>query len=274
MRAYTGQQVLDLTATVEIDAMIVDQRLPDMSGLELVRQLRSQAGFHDSTPILMLTAGTPGRAERLEAYSAGAWELLTEPYDVEALCLQLGLFVGARRDVTRTEEAGLLDDATGLYNSRGLARRVREIGADASRLRQPLSCIALTLAPMADLGREHLAEAQAAALALLSESSRSTARISDTVGRLGRAEVVIVCPHTDSEGVEQVLLRLNTLLDGASVSVAGEQVPVRLFVGVTTVPDFSRSTADAGALVLHAAERLRDAREQHRTVSAIAVGGC
>jgi diguanylate cyclase (GGDEF)-like protein len=264
MRAYTGGQVLDLVTTVAIDALIIDHSLPDMSGLEVVRQLRQHPAFHGSIPILMLTAGTPSRAVRLAAYEAGAWELLAEPYDVEALCLKLGLFVGARRDVMRSEDAGMLDRVTGLYNSRGLARRVREIGADASRLAQPLTCIALTLTPASEGSREHIAEAQAAALALLSETCRTTARISDTIGRLGRTEVVIVCPHTDSDGAADVLLRITKNLEGAAVQVNGERMALRLSSGVTTVADFSRSTSDAGALVLHAADRLRSARQRHR----------
>ncbi len=264
MRAYTGREVLDLTASVAIDAVITSHSLPDMSGVALIRQLRQLSGFPASTPVLMLTSATPGRGERLEAYAAGAWEVLHEPYDVEALCLKLRLFVGARRDLSRSEDSGLLDEATGLYNPRGLARRVREIGADAARRGQPLSCIALTLIPEREVPRELMSEARSGALLVLSEVCRTTSRISDTVGRLGRAEIVIVCPHTDSAGAADLLMRLNTSLSGAAVTIGGERLPVQLISGVTTVPDFSRSTSDAGALVLHAAERLREARQMAR----------
>jgi len=72
LKAYTGQQALDLVKKVSPDAMLVDVHLPDIDGIDLVRQLKASPTVHATTPILMITSTTIGRAERLEALSAGA----------------------------------------------------------------------------------------------------------------------------------------------------------------------------------------------------------
>ncbi|MBK8248114.1 MAG: response regulator [Gemmatimonadetes bacterium] len=97
IRAYTGGQVLQLASTRSVDAILVDRSLPDMCGAEAVSRLRALPGFDPATPIVLLTTGTPSRVQQLEAYRAGAWDLLAEPWDVEALLLKLALYLQAKR---------------------------------------------------------------------------------------------------------------------------------------------------------------------------------
>ena len=129
-RAFTGRQALELARRLRPDVVIADAGMPDISGIEICQRLRDDVEFPRSTPIVVTTAGPASRAQRLEAYRAGAWEFLSQPIDAEALLLKLQLFVRARREIDRSREESLIDDGTGLYNVRGLARRAREIGAD------------------------------------------------------------------------------------------------------------------------------------------------
>ncbi|MCL5671316.1 MAG: response regulator transcription factor [Acidobacteria bacterium] len=79
--AATGEQGLDLAATEPYDAILLDIRLPGVSGIEVCRQLR-QGGME--TPILMLTAR--GLVEqRVEGLNAGADDYLTKPFALAEL---------------------------------------------------------------------------------------------------------------------------------------------------------------------------------------------
>ncbi len=51
--AESGQKALELGADVSYDAILLDVRLPDLSGLEVCREFR-QRGIE--SPVLMLTA--------------------------------------------------------------------------------------------------------------------------------------------------------------------------------------------------------------------------
>src|SRR5258708_9490977 len=74
--AETGAKALELGADVTYDAILLDIRLPDLSGLEVCRELR-QRGIE--APVLMLTAR--GLVEqRVEGLYAGAYDYLTKPF--------------------------------------------------------------------------------------------------------------------------------------------------------------------------------------------------
>jgi PleD family two-component response regulator len=148
VRAYTGQQALERARSAQPDIIILDAQMPDMHGFEVCRALRSDSRLSVTTPIVITTSGPSGRTQRLEAYRAGAWEFLGQPLDGEALLLKLSTFLQSKQQVDVLREENLLDSGTGLYNMRGLARRAREIGADAVRRREALACV--VFAPDAD----------------------------------------------------------------------------------------------------------------------------
>ncbi|MGQ0764526.1 MAG: GGDEF domain-containing response regulator [Gemmatimonadota bacterium] len=261
VRAFTGRQALDFLRNSRADAVILDVGLPDLSGIEVCRIL-SETPSHRGLPIILLTSGVPTRAQKLDAFRAGAWELLSEPLDVEALVLKLELYVRAKRESDRLVDSGLLDSATGLYNSRGLAMRAREIGADAARRHGALSCIAFSLSvdgPTPSGGVAGI-DVEAALVQRLGEVCRQSARRSDAIGRLGRAELVIITPGTDGEGARRIAERVRLLAESTPVTLGAQSQNVRLTTGIVTIPDFSESPADAVSVVLRAASELRSAR--------------
>jgi CheY-like chemotaxis protein len=101
VRAYTGRQAVDIARRTQPDAVILDVGMPDIGGIEVCHLLRNDVGLSQSTPIVMTTAGPASRALRLDALRAGAWELLGEPIDSEALLLKMGAFVQSKREIDR-----------------------------------------------------------------------------------------------------------------------------------------------------------------------------
>jgi type IV pilus assembly protein PilB len=75
----TASEGLDLATTGAYDGVLVDQALPDLTGLELIRLLRSEARTA-ALPILMLTGSASVDLET-EARNAGADDYLTKPVE-------------------------------------------------------------------------------------------------------------------------------------------------------------------------------------------------
>lgn len=263
VRAYTGRQALELARRVHPDVVILDFGMPDINGIEICRRLRDDLEFPRSTPVIITTAGTVSRAQRLEALRAGAWEFLSQPIDAESLILKLTLFVEARREIDRSREESLLDAATGLYNVRGLARRAREIGAEATRRRAPLAAVAISLVPARGtapaVGGGGGDEIDGELVDQVSEICRRTARASDAVGRLGRMEFAIVAPTTDADGARRLIERLREQVDELPRPAEGaDRHQVR--GGFCAVTNFAQSSVDAVEVMLRAASALRQAR--------------
>ncbi|MCC6930932.1 MAG: response regulator [Gemmatimonadaceae bacterium] len=257
-RAYTGRQALELARRLSPDVVIADVGMPDISGIEICQRLREDAEFPRSTPIIVTTAGPASRAQRLEAYRAGAWEFLSQPIDAEALLLKLELFVRARREIDKSREASLIDDGTGLYNVRGLARRAREIGADASRRHTPLACVAV--GSVVEENGEASNELDVRLAEHVSEVFRRTARSSDAIGRLGRGEFAVIAPSMDQGGALRFVDRLKRELESSPATVDGVPRRLKVRAGYCAVADFAQSSFDAVELLLRAASALRQAR--------------
>jgi two-component system cell cycle response regulator len=253
VRAYTGRQTLELIRRTLPDVVIIDSGMPDIPGIDLCRELRNDPEFPSSTPVIMTTAGPASRSQRLDAYRAGVWEYLSLPVDAEALILKLSAFVRAKREIDRSREESLLDDATGLYNVRGLARRAREMGAEAARRHDSLACVAVTVGVPGEPAGElapRLAEE-------IGDLCRRTARSSDAVGRLGRSDFAILAPATDAAGATRLAERLRETAGNATLG-GSSQYEIR--AGYCAYQDFSKSPVDAVELLLRAATALRHVR--------------
>jgi len=84
VEAETGQLGLMQAASAQADLMILDLGLPDMDGLEVIRQLRSWS----TMPIIVLSAR--GReAEKVTALDLGADDYLTKPFGVDELLARM-----------------------------------------------------------------------------------------------------------------------------------------------------------------------------------------
>jgi diguanylate cyclase (GGDEF)-like protein len=270
VRAYTGRQAVDVARRTQPDAVILDVGMPDIGGIEVCHLLRTDVGLSQSTPIVMTTAGPASRSLRLDALRAGAWELLGEPIDSEALLLKMAAFVQSKREIDRVRDNAVVDHATGLYNVRGLARRAKEIGADAARRHTALACV--VIAPAADVPDDALSSREdvARVVAYLSDICRETTRTSDAVGHLGQFEFAIIAPASDMAGALRIVERVQEAVDARPLMLAGEFRQLKVRAGYSAVSDFAESTVDAVELMLRAATALRHARPAEGTEVAVA----
>jgi DNA-binding response OmpR family regulator len=87
--AETGEKALEMGTDVHYDAILLDVRLPGMSGLEVCRELR-QRGIE--SPVLVLTAR--GLTEqKVEGLDAGADDYLTKPFVLAELLARVRALV-------------------------------------------------------------------------------------------------------------------------------------------------------------------------------------
>lgn len=262
LRAYSGRQALDLARSAHPDMVIIDVRMPDIDGLEVCQQLREDPRFSPATPIIVTSSGPTARAQRLAALRAGAWDYFAQPLDGEVLLLKLWTYSRAKQSADSMRDESLLDGTTGLYNIRGLARRAREIGAEAFRRRDPLSCVAF--APSLD-GTEDLSpdpEDLALRIAIhLGDVCRISGRVSDAIGRIGLSEYAIIAPGTDGDAAVRMIERLRASIARAPFTVDGAAHAMGIRAGYCSVEDFSAVSIDAVEMLFRATTALRHLRD-------------
>jgi signal transduction histidine kinase len=106
VRATSGQEALRRMLEEDFAAILLDLRLGDMSGVEVLALLRERQR-NRRTPVLLLTATETDDAQVLEAYAHGAVDYLRKPLVPQVLRAKVSVFVDlylAREAVRRQEE--------------------------------------------------------------------------------------------------------------------------------------------------------------------------
>jgi two-component system KDP operon response regulator KdpE len=78
--AETGEQALQAVERFHPDVLLLDLGLPDMDGLDVIRQVRTRS----STPIVVLSVRGAER-DKVQALDLGADDYLTKPFGVNEL---------------------------------------------------------------------------------------------------------------------------------------------------------------------------------------------
>lgn len=83
IKAIDGQDALSKLDGIKIDLIITDLHMPNMNGIDLIRNVRKTDGYM-RVPILLLTTETL-HEKKLEAKKAGATGWLNKPFEKQKL---------------------------------------------------------------------------------------------------------------------------------------------------------------------------------------------
>ena len=75
LTASSGQEALDILARTDVEVMLLDIRMPGLSGLDVLRQAQAN---HPATGVVIVTAAAETQTA-VEAMKAGAYDYVTKP---------------------------------------------------------------------------------------------------------------------------------------------------------------------------------------------------
>jgi len=127
-------EALERSRAVAFGLVIVDYMMPDMNGVEVIRQLRNQSR-HQSAPIVMITSRTE-RSIRLEALEAGATDFLNKPFDTHELRARVSNLIALQKAQLELADQARFSE---------LARRLAANEAD-EREKETIWCLAQAMA--------------------------------------------------------------------------------------------------------------------------------
>lgn len=275
---YNRAHTLKRIRTNPPDALIIEEHLPDGDGYALCRELVDENLISPSTPLFLSLSRSPTRRDRIAALQSGAWACLGEPVDAEELMAMLDVFVQAKLDADQARAQGLVDEATGVYNARGLLRRAEELAASATRRHVPVCCV--LLAPEIEStstgsatpsgvtnGRDSNGDAHDSpspplwVLRSIATALRSATRHSDAIGRLGTNSFAVVAIDTDAAQARQLGERLGAAIVARPSSANVPPLPrLRVRAGYHGVAGAPEKAVDIAALLRQADTALQRAR--------------
>ncbi len=83
--ASTGKEALDRVKDEMPAVALIDLKLEDMSGLEVMKEIKERSPFTECNVI----AGHASQATTIEAIKLGAYGYIQKPYDMEQLLLTI-----------------------------------------------------------------------------------------------------------------------------------------------------------------------------------------
>lgn len=248
-RCHGGRRTLELARRDQPAAVILDESLGELGGVEVTRALRDDPLFDHATPIVLIARAPAAAAIRAEALRAGAWDYYSPPVDIEPLLLKLRTYVRAKREGEEKRAQAFQDNATGLYSREALQQWARQLGGRARREHEPFACVAFT--PGAASGAtSQTTDEVTEAMAELADLWRANSRRSDVMGHLAPNRLAILAPATDAGGASRLVERLNSV--AVRDREPGSERKMVLRAGYSAVEDFAAADIDPVELLKRA----------------------
>ena len=255
-RSGSGKHALKLARRGGFDVLMLDERMDELSGVDVCIGLRDDPLFDHATPICIISQSHTTLPSRQAAYAAGAWEYCHQPVDFDALFLKIGTFLRARRELAQTQSRALMDPSSGLYTTFGLQHLAEQLGARAQRNHEAFACLAFSPhQDVSDVGHRRTKEEEIGAFDDVAHVVREQSRKSDVVAKTGESRLAILAPDTDAAGAQLLVARLQRELDATSrnTKTSGS---LRLRAGYCAVSDLAAANVDLAELVRRAESAL------------------
>jgi diguanylate cyclase (GGDEF)-like protein len=203
----------------------------------------------------------------------GSREVYVRALVAGAIAVLIGLAVAfrslyrrARRDAARIEQLAHYDSLTGLANRSLLDDRLARLVALAERNAAPLAVLLFDLDGFKAVNDAHGHAAGDALLVAVAQRATACVRASDTVGRLGGDEFLVLLPDTDREGAESVAGKILEAM-ARPFDIGAARVGVSASIGGAFLPGSARG---AGALVRAADGALYESKRRGRNTYTVA----
>lgn len=119
-----GREALQLLGTRLFDVVIVDNLMPDKTGLEIIRELVQTTGTDERPQILMMTAHATVESA-IEAMKLGALDYLQKPFEIDELIVTVGHAIAHHR--LRSHQQYLLHEQEEEFQHYGIVGRSRQM---------------------------------------------------------------------------------------------------------------------------------------------------
>ena len=264
----TGEEAReDLMRRSEWDLLILDRRLPDMDGVVLCHELKSNAELR-SRYIIMLT-GEDEQEDKVQGLDLGADDYMTKPFQYPELMARIRAakrIVDLQKELIeankRLELLSITDGLTKLHNHRHFQDELARAFDESQRYQRPLALAMADIDFFKKINDTYGHAIGDEVLKSVSKMFRESVRSTDLAARYGGEEFAVMMPETELDDAIAFAEKMRALIASAPVNTQAGPVPVTVSIGVAAVP-YTR-TQSAKELIVSADKALYRAKKNGR----------
>jgi diguanylate cyclase (GGDEF)-like protein len=262
--ASNGHDALDVARNRQPDLILLDVVMPDMSGLEVCRTLKSDPELCD-IPVIFVTAKDEAEDEAA-GLDIGAIDYIGKPFNPPIVRARVRnhLELKQQRDLLR--RIAMMDGLTGVANRRTFDHTFEREWRRSQRTEHPLSLVLVDVDHFKAYNDTYGHQDGDDCLRAVAQCLESVLqRPADLIARYGGEEFACLLPETDLAGACEIAERLRHAVESLAIvhkgSTTAPMVTISLGVSNNAAPKDSHS---ADAALRHADALLYQAKNAGR----------
>jgi diguanylate cyclase (GGDEF)-like protein len=237
----TGEEARKALTTQPWDLAVLDRLLPDMDGLALCGELKSQTEFR-ARYIIILT-GQSEQEDKVEGLELGADDYITKPFQWAELLARIRAgkrIVDLQKELIETnkrlELLSITDGLTRLYNHRYFQDELARAFGESQRYQRPLSLAIVDIDFFKKVNDTHGHAVGDEVLKSVANVFRESARSTDLVARYGGEEFAVIMPETGLDDAIVFAEKIRAMIESTKMPTQAGELMVTVSVGVASTP--------------------------------------
>jgi diguanylate cyclase (GGDEF)-like protein len=238
----TGEEARSTLATERWDLAILDRRLPDMDGVVLAHELKSQPSTRGQY-IIMLT-GEDEQEDKIEGLELGADDYITKPFQYPELLARIRAgkrIVDLQNELIesnrRLELLSITDGLTQLHNHRHFQDELARALEEALRYQRPLSLAMIDIDFFKRINDTYGHAAGDDVLKSTAAVFRGSVRSTDLVARYGGEEFAVMMPQTPLNDALIFAEKIRALIEETEMKTRAGSLKTTVSIGVASTPE-------------------------------------
>ncbi|MCB9027338.1 MAG: diguanylate cyclase [Bdellovibrionaceae bacterium] len=264
--SHTGAEALGAINIFKPHLVLTDHNMPDMTGLEMLKKLRSKENY---VTVIFVSARADGEFVS-QTLRLGADDFVRKPFMLDELIARIEVSLRnneLHRELfvanVKLQEMIEKDYLTGLYNMRSMYDRIDFEIKRARRFKRAISCIMIDMDHFKRVNDDHDHLFGSFVLKEMGQIIIDNLREIDFGARYGGDEFLVVLTETDEKGTQVVSERLREKIQNYVFENGKDKIQLTVSLGYSIL-DPMDNLADARSLVKDADRALYESKRHGR----------